>query len=261
MSKKIVPLLWGLLLVGLVFVLIETSPYYGRMFTFARMLESLLFMVFTGLVLGLLLGAERAILQAAPGRWQFNFTRVVVAWLPWLVISVVQALRLTPWSMRGIWVDSLTLFAGIGLGYLLTSSMTRGQESQKKLFPIFIWSTVSVLVLYGLSLLEGHIDLTSPRSLPVEIAGLAFGILLGLERVLFGKPGGSWRFNYVRLLLAGLPLMLVLLYVWELLPIAQTLFTHIFHVRLVKILTTVSLGYVLVTSLERSRFPGKSVQA
>lgn len=57
---------------ALIIVLVKTSPYYVRMFAFARMLEYPLFLIFTGLVLGLLLGADRVVLQAASGRWQFN---------------------------------------------------------------------------------------------------------------------------------------------------------------------------------------------
>ncbi len=73
-----------------------------------------------------------------------------------------------------------------------------------------------------------------------------------------GISAGSLLFGFIGLvpglLLAGIPLMLVLLYTLEVLPVTQTWLANNLEVSLVKTLVSVALGYVLVTSLERKQF-------
>ncbi len=248
MSRKLAPLLWSLLLLVVIFLTVKMIPHYSGMFNFAGASAGALLFGFIGLVPGLLLGAERIVFPQASGSWHFNVSRFVASALPLAVIGVLAVLGLLSVAM---WHAHVSFFAGIGIGYVLTSSLTRGPAKQARFFSWFAWSAILALVLYGMFRLNAHLSVTSPQVLPEEIAGLIFGLLLGLERVLFGKPDGGWQFNYVRLLLAALPLVLVLLYALELLPIAQTWLADNLEARLVKTLVSVVLGYVLITSLER----------
>ena len=250
MSKKLFPLLWSLLLLVVIIVTVKMIPHYSGVFNFAGASAGSLLFAFIGLVPGLLLGAERIVFPQASGPWKFDLTRFVSAALPLLTIGVLAVLGLLSVSM---WDAHVSFFAGIGIGYLLTSSLTRELVKQTRFFFWFVWSAVLALVLFGMFRLNAHLSVTSPQVLPEEIAGLIFGVLLGLKQALFRNPGGGWHFNYVRLLLAALPLVLVFIYALELLPVAQAWLADNLEARLVKTLTSVALGYVLITSLERKQ--------